>query len=178
MNKPTGVVSTSSDPMGRPTVVDICKKYANNKRLFPVGRLDINTTGVILLTDDGLLCYRLTHPRFHIPRTYQTHVRGIVTDAKMSKLNRLSESQPRGGPAGIERRNVELIRQFNRESILRITLYEGKNRQVRRMCEAVGLRVVKLKRIRFGPVTIRKLPVGAVRPLTKKEIDNLEKKRQ
>ncbi len=172
LNKPRGVVSTVSDPLGRPTVLDLCKKHTAGKRLFPVGRLDINTTGAILLTNDGLLCYRLTHPRFQIPRTYLAKVRGTVSEKKIAKLNRVagsfrddSRSRPR----------TELVRKLNRESILRVTLYEGKHRQVRRMCEEVGLRIVTLKRIRFGPITIRKLPLGSVRPLEQKEIASLRK---
>lgn len=178
LNKPAGVVSTASDPDGRPTVVDLCKKFARNKRLFPVGRLDVNTTGVILLTNDGLLCYRLTHPRFQIPRTYLARVRGAVSDKKIAKLNRLAGQQQTGSRTDRIRPRVELVRQIKHESLLRITLYEGKNRQVRRMCEAVGFRVVKLKRIRFGPVTIRKLPLGAVRPLHQRETAGLQKMTQ
>jgi 23S rRNA pseudouridine2605 synthase len=175
LNKPTGVISTVSDPEGRPTVLDLCKKFAKKKRLYPVGRLDINTSGVILLTNDGLLCYRLTHPRFQIPRTYLARVRGAMTDKKIDKLNRHAGQRQTGIKYGSTRPRVEPVKQLKHESILRITLYEGKNRQVRKMCEAVGFRVVKLKRVRFGPVTIRKLPLGAVRPLQQKEIAGLEK---
>jgi 23S rRNA pseudouridine2605 synthase len=175
LNKPAGVVSTASDPEGRPTVIDLCKKIAKKKRLFPVGRLDINTSGVILLTNDGALCYRLTHPRFQIPRTYLARVRGAMSDKKIDKLNRLAgHGQAKNHSVGM-RPKVEPVKQLKHESILRITLHEGKNRQVRKMCEAVGFRVVKLKRIRFGPVTIRKLPLGAVRPLHQREITGLEK---
>ena len=174
LNKPQGVVSTAFDPMNRPTVVDLCKLQASGKRLFPVGRLDINTTGAILLTNDGWLCYRLTHPRFQIPRIYLARVRGLTSEDKMAKLNqksgtsRSSKDKSRKGP------RAELVKTIKRESILRITLYEGKNRQVRRMCEAVGLRIVSLKRIRFGPLTIRKLPLGAARHLSKEEIASLK----
>jgi 23S rRNA pseudouridine2605 synthase len=178
LNKPTGVVSTVSDPAERPTVVELCRKYARNKRLYPIGRLDINTTGVILLTNDGLLCYRLTHPRFKIPRIYLARVRGTVADWKITKLNRFAEERRRGNKSSKVHPKVELVKEIKRESILRITLHEGKNRQVRKMCEAVGFRIVKLKRIRFGPVTIRKLPLGAVRPLHQREIDALQKMTQ
>jgi len=172
MNKPTGVVSTVSDPEGRPTVVDLCKKYTRTKRLFPVGRLDINTTGLILLTNDGELCYRLTHPRFQIARTYQVRVRGLMNERKLAGLQKLASPSRRSRD---DRSSVELLKQLNRESVLKITLREGRNRQVRRMCESVGLRVVKLRRIRFGPLTIRKLPLGAVRPLEKAEMDRLRR---
>jgi 23S rRNA pseudouridine2605 synthase len=173
LNKPAGVISTVSDPEGRPTVVELCRKFARNKRLYPVGRLDISTTGVILLTNDGLLCYRLTHPRFQIPRTYLTRVRGVGTDTKITKLNRMAGYLQTSNKSAKTQPRIELIKQLRRETILRITLYEGKNRQVRKMCEAVGFRVVKLKRIRFGAVTIRKLPLGAVRPLHQREIAGL-----
>ncbi len=175
LNKPPGVVSTVSDPLGRPTVLDLSKKYAKNRRLYPIGRLDVNTTGAILLTNDGLLCYRLTHPRFQVPRTYLARVRGAVTEKKLAKLNKLVGSSRKGDAYKQGRPRAELIKALDRESILRVTLYEGKNRQVRRLCEAVGLRVVKLKRVQFGPVTIRKLPLGAVRPLQQKEIIRLRK---
>jgi 23S rRNA pseudouridine2605 synthase len=175
MNKPTGVVSTATDPEGRPTVLDLCKKFSKKKRLYPVGRLDINTSGVILLTNDGLMCYRLTHPRFQIPRTYLARVRGAMSDKKIDKLNRLAGQSQAVNKSGGIRPRVEPVKHLKHESILRITLYEGKNRQVRKMCEAVGFRVVKLKRVRFGPVTIRKLPLGAVRPLHHREIAALEK---
>lgn len=167
LNKPAGVVSTVYDPQGRPTVVDLCKRYARKRRLFPVGRLDINTTGLILLTNDGDLCYRFTHPRFEIARTYHVRVRGAMNDSKISALRRLALPSPRNR---VDSAPVELLKQMNRESILKITLREGRNRQVRKMCSTVGLGVVTLRRVQFGPLTIRKLPLGAVRPLEKKEL--------
>jgi 23S rRNA pseudouridine2605 synthase len=187
LHKPTGVVSTASDPQGRPTVIDLCGKFARDRRLFPVGRLDINTTGALLVTNDGLLCYRLTHPRFEVPRTYVARVRGTVTARDLERLRRMAESAPPGkrrrgprrtpapsGGASGNQGRVEVTKELGKVSVLRITLYEGRNRQVRKMCEAVGLRVVKLKRVSFGPVSIRKLPLGAVRPLEKKELERLE----
>jgi pseudouridine synthase len=172
-HKPTGVVSTVSDPQGRPTVMEFCKRYAKRRRLFPVGRLDVNTTGALLLTNDGLLCYRLTHPRFEIPRAYTVRVRGGFSEAKLERLRRMAKgdkrtASSRGGPS-----SVDLVKRLDKVTILRITLVEGRNRQVRRMCEAVGLRVVKLKRTNFGPISIRNLPLGSVRPLTKRELDHL-----
>jgi len=171
LNKPAGFVSTVSDPLGRPTVLDLCKPFASRQRLFPVGRLDVNTTGAILLTNDGALCYRLTHPRFQIARVYMVRVRGLVDETRIRRLGRLSGTRP--GTGGL--RPIELVKALEKETILRITLREGRNRQVRRMCEAVGLRVTRLKRVQFGPITIRKLPVGAVRPLERKEIERLRR---
>ncbi len=175
LNKPTGVVSTVSDPLGRPTVIDLCKRLARGKRIFPVGRLDINTTGAILLTNDGLLCYRLTHPRFKIPRTYYVRVRGSVTEKSVARLSHLAGAGLSRQPGHRSGTPVEFVGTAKGESILRVTLHEGKNRQVRKMCEDVGLRIIKLKRIRFGPVTIRKLPLGAVRFLEKRELELLDR---
>jgi 23S rRNA pseudouridine2605 synthase len=171
-NKPTGVVSTVEDPQGRPTVMEFCKKYSRSRRLFPVGRLDVNTTGLLLLTDDGELCYRLTHPRFEIRRTYHVRVRGLMNVKKVEALQRMVSAS---GQARRDRSVVELVKQLPRESILRITLREGRNRQVHRMCESVGLRVIKLRRVQFGPLTIRHLPLGAVRPLRTDEVDELRR---
>lgn len=167
LNKPAGVVSTAADPEGRTTVIDLCGRYRKGSRLYPVGRLDINTTGALLITNDGLLCYRLTHPRFEVPKTYVVKVRGSFDARKLARLARMART-------GHERRGgARLVKELDRFTVLQITLTEGRNRQVRRMCEATGLRVVKLKRVSFGPVSIRKLPLGSVRPLEKKELEQL-----
>jgi pseudouridine synthase len=182
LHKPTGVVSTVSDPEGRPTVLDLCRKYRRNRRLFPVGRLDVNTTGALLVTNDGLLCYRLTHPRFKISRTYTARVRGRFDAKVLERLRNMAAPELRGARKGINRKyaredtslgRVEVVRELGKVTVLRITLHEGRNRQVRKMCEAVGLYVVKLKRIQFGPVSIRGVPLGAVRPLEKRELERL-----
>jgi len=163
LHKPTGVVSTVSDPQGRPTVIDMCKRYARRRRLFPVGRLDVNTTGAILVTNDGPLCYRLTHPRFEIPRTYTVRARGRMTPRGLDIMRRIAGQG-----------SVTVVKELGKVTVLRVTLHEGKNRQVRRLCEAAGLHVVRLKRLSFGPVSIRKLPLGAVRPLERAELRRLE----
>lgn len=173
LHKPTGVVSTVSDPQGRPTVIDFCKRYSRRRRLFPVGRLDVNTTGALLVTNDGLLCYRLTHPSFEIPRTYIARVRGGFDDAKLRRLTRMAGAERRTGRTGGLPPSVNVVKRLDKVTILKITLIEGRNRQVRRMCEVVGLKVVKLKRTDFGPISIRNLPLGSVRPLTTKELDRL-----
>ena len=170
LHKPVGYVTTVSDPSNRPTVMDLCKRYARKRRLFPVGRLDINTSGVLLLTNDGMLCYRLTHPQFEIPRIYTVKVRGIVDERRLQRLNRIASGDRRGKkPVQV----VEHLKTAGKVSTLKLTLREGRNRQVRKMCENVGLRVVQLKRVQFGPVSVRKLPLGSVRPLEKNEIDKL-----
>jgi len=182
LHKPTGVVSTVSDPEGRPTVLDLCRKYRRNRRLFPVGRLDVNTTGALLVTNDGLLCYRLTHPRFGIPRTYTARVRGRFDEKVLERLRKMAASEERGTRKSTKEKTaredtavgkVEVVRELGKVTVLTITLHEGRNRQVRKMCEAVGLYVVKLKRIRFGPLSIRGVPLGAVRPLEKREMERL-----
>ncbi len=183
LHKPKGFVSTVSDPEGRPTVMDLCRSLARRTRLFPVGRLDVNTTGALLVTNDGLLCYHLTHPRFGIPRVYQVRVRGELDQNQLRRLERMATDEARaGGRAEAEKRgarrvvrpSVEVVARREKESVLKVTLLEGRNRQVRRMCEGVGLRVVALKRLSFGPVSVRKMPVGAVRPLSKRELDRLD----
>ncbi|MCH7548591.1 MAG: rRNA pseudouridine synthase [Candidatus Krumholzibacteriota bacterium] len=176
LNKPAGVVSTVSDPQGRPTVIALCRQYRRNRRLFPVGRLDVNTTGALLITNDGLLCYRLTHPRFGTRRTYDVRVRGRF-DAKVLERLRAAATGTRQiaerGRGSVS--SVELVRELGKVTVLRITLHEGRNRQVRRMCERIGLHVVKLKRIKFGPISVRGLPLGAVRPLEKSEMERLNR---
>jgi 23S rRNA pseudouridine2605 synthase len=186
LHKPKGFVSTVSDPEGRPTVIDLCRGINKRQRLFPVGRLDVNTTGALLVTNDGFLCYRLTHPRFGIARVYQVRVRGRMDDAQIKRLERMAEdearvaekaSAARAEPSSKRRRvrpSVEIVARKEKEGVLRVTLLEGRNRQVRRMCETVGLRIVALKRMSFGPVSVWKLPVGAVRPLTTRELEKLD----
>lgn len=172
LHKPMGYVSTVSDPLGRPTVLDLVRPFGRKERLYPVGRLDVNTTGVILLTNDGILCYRLTHPRFGVPRIYVARVRGMMDEQRLRRLTRLGEGRIQ---RAAKRPPVEIVKGLGKESILRITLHEGRQRQVRKMCEAVGLRVVRLKRVQFGPVSVRGLPLGAFRPLERREIDRLRR---
>ena len=175
LHKPTRVVSTVSDEQGRPTVIDMCKRFRNRKRLFPVGRLDINTTGALLVTNDGLLCYRLTHPRFGIPKSYLVRVRGGYSDTKLERMQKMVGGLDPPARALRTRASVELVKRLDKVTILKITLVEGRNRQVRNLCDSVGLKVVKLKRTSFGPISIRNVPLGSVRPLTKKELELLRR---
>ncbi len=177
MHKPKGIVSTVTDPEGRPTVADLARRVFRNQRLFPVGRLDVNTTGALLMTNDGLLCYKLTHPRFGIPRVYHVRVRGRFDDVTQRRLERMAQEGTHEHRKHAKLRSkpgVELVAKLPKETILKITLLEGRNRQVRNMIEAVGLRVNSLKRVSFGPVSVRKLPEGAIRPLDQRELDRLE----
>jgi 23S rRNA pseudouridine2605 synthase len=163
VNKPRGVVSTASDPQGRPTVVALVK---SPHRLYPVGRLDADTTGLILLTNDGDLAYRLTHPSFEVDKTYRAVVRGAPVREQALRTLRSGVELEDGmtAPARVSR---------VKSDTLEITIHEGRKRQVKRMCEAVGHRVVELQRIRFGPLQLGELAVGAVRRLTPNEVSVL-----
>ena len=182
MHKPKGIVSTMTDPEGRPTVADLVRPITRKQRLFPVGRLDVNTTGALLMTNDGLLCYKLTHPRYGVPRVYHVRVRGRFDEITQRRLEKMAQEgytheRQRVREKAAKRRSrpgVELVAKLPKETILKITLLEGRNRQVRNMIEAVGLRVTELKRVSFGPVSVRKLPLGGVRPLDRRELDRLE----
>ena len=159
VNKPAGVVSTASDTHGRPTVISLVPRAT---RLYPVGRLDIDTTGLILLTDDGDLAYRLTHPRFEVTKTYRATVRGTVPDAALRRLRAgVALEDGMSAPARVRRLAPD---------VLELTIHEGRKRQVRRMCEAVGHRVVALERVAFGPLELGDLASGAARPLTAGEL--------
>jgi 23S rRNA pseudouridine2605 synthase len=162
LNKPAGVVSTARDTHGRSTVTDLVR---STRRLYPVGRLDADTTGLILLTNDGDLANRLTHPRYGVPRTYRARVEGKPGDSALRQLREGVELDD-GPAAPAEARSI-------RPGILEITVREGRKRQVRRMCEAVGHPVVQLERVAFGPLRLRGLAVGAHRRLTPAEIELL-----
>lgn len=179
MHKPKGFVTTVTDPEGRPTVADLVRQVARKQRLFPVGRLDVNTTGALLMTNDGYLCYKLTHPRYGIPRVYHVRVRGRFDDTTARRLERMAQEghtrvRSARSSGTRSRPGVELVAKLQKETILKVTLLEGRNRQVRNMIEAVGLRVTELKRVSFGPVSVRKLPVGGIRPLDRRELERLE----
>ena len=159
VNKPPGVVSTARDTHGRPTVVSL---VGSHLRLFPVGRLDADTTGLILLTNDGELAYRLTHPSFEVPKTYRVVLAGgaVREDALRALRAGVRLDDGLTAPARVRR---------TRPDTIEITIHEGRNRQVKRMCEAVGHRVVRLERIAFGPLALGRLGVGEHRRLTPSE---------
>lgn len=166
-NKPVGEVTTVSDPEGRATVMDRFRDYP--VRLFPVGRLDYDSEGLLLLTNDGELMNQLLHPSFEIPKSYLTKVSNNVTEDEIKMLRKgvIIEGKMTS-PA-----SVRLIRHDTFSTDLLITIHEGRNRQVRRMIAAVGHQVVRLKRIRFGPVYLNDLPSGMWRKLTAEEIEKL-----
>jgi 23S rRNA pseudouridine2605 synthase len=163
LNKPAGVVSTARDPQGRPTVVSLVPQ---TERLYPVGRLDIDTTGLILLTNQGELAHRLTHPSFEVEKTYRALVGGpAVEERALRALGVGIELEDgRTAPARVRRVSADTIE---------ITIHEGRKRQVKRMCEAVGHPVKRLERIRFGPLELGDLPRGRWRKLTDPEVEAL-----
>jgi len=170
LHKPVGIVSTLKDPEGRPTVRDLLRGV--HERVFPVGRLDYHSAGLLLLTNDGELTERLLHPRYQIPRVYHAKVTGVLTPEALKGLRtgvRL-EDGTRTAPT-----EVRVLRTSEKKTWLEITLSEGRNREVRRMCEAVGYRVEKLIRVRFGPLALDDLPPGSYRPLTPVEVRALHR---
>lgn len=160
VNKPAGVVSTARDPQGRPTVVSL---IASERRLYPVGRLDIDTTGLILLTDDGELAHRLTHPRFEVPKTYRVQLGGPPIRDRALRALREGVGLDDGPTAPAQVRRVG-------PGTIEIMIHEGRKRQVKRMCEHVGHRVRSLERVGFGPLKLGNLPPGAHRQLTAAEV--------
>jgi 23S rRNA pseudouridine2605 synthase len=161
LHKPAGVLSTARDPQGRPTVVGLVGR--EELRLYPVGRLDAQTTGVILLTNDGELANRLTHPRFEVPKTYRAKLAGGPIEATALHALRDGVELDDGitAPARVRKLAANEIE---------LTIHEGRNRQVRRMCEAVGHPVRELVRTRFGPLTLAGLAPGEYRRLTAQEL--------
>ncbi|HWD51779.1 MAG TPA: pseudouridine synthase [Acidimicrobiales bacterium] len=159
LNKPAGVVSTAEDTHGRPTVVEL---VPDDPRVFPVGRLDMDSEGLLLLTNDGRLTHRLTHPSFGVPKEYLAEVEGEPAASDVRRLREgIDLEDGRTAPA-----RVAVVA----PTLLRIVIHEGRNRQVRRMCEAVGHPVVRLVRTRIGPLTDPTLEPGAWRPLTIDEV--------
>jgi 23S rRNA pseudouridine2605 synthase len=164
LNKPAGVVTTASDPQDRPTVVGLVPA---EPRVFPVGRLDADTEGLLLLTNDGELAHRLTHPSFGVDKEYLAGVDGRPTRGALRRLREGVELED--GPTAPAK--VSLVG----DRLLRITIHEGRKRQVRRMCEAVGLPVRRLVRVRIGPIADRRLAPGEWRALEPDEVRALER---
>jgi 23S rRNA pseudouridine2605 synthase len=163
LNKPAGVVTTAADPQGRSTVIDLVPL---EPRVFPVGRLDAATEGLLLLTNDGGLSHRLTHPSFGVEKEYLAEVEGTPAPGTLRRLREgVDLDDGRTAPA-----QVSAVA----PNALRIVIHEGRNRQVRRMCAAVGHPVVRLVRTRIGPLAERRLPPGEWRPLTMAEVRALE----
>ncbi len=167
LHKPYGCVSTTRDPQGRRTVLDLVPREYG--RLYPVGRLDYDATGLMLLTNDGELAQRLTHPRYQVPRTYRVTVDGEVDDQAIERLAGGIELD--GRPVSTQ---VKMVKKGGGRSILEITVWEGRYHLIKRLLEDVGYPVLKLKRLAFGPLRLGRLPRGACRPLTRQEEVNLQ----
>ncbi len=171
LNKPTGVVCTTSDPQGRKVITDcIPSRY---KGVYPVGRLDYNSEGAMLLTDDGELANRLAHPRYGVEKVYAVKVRGVI-EQQDARLKQIQDGITlEDGVAEVQRLKVH--RATGKNTWLEFTLSEGRNREIRRICDAVEIEVVRLQRRSFGPIDIVGLPTGKWRELTKQEIRKLKK---
>ena len=167
LNKPRGVVSTMSDPEGRPTLADYLGRC--RERLFHVGRLDTDTEGLILLTNDGEFAHRLSHPSFEVPKTYVAEVAGVVDQRTIQRL----EKGLRLDDGSVKPDRVKLLSRGESRSLLAITLHEGRNRVVRRMMDSVGHPVDRLARTGIGPVRLGQLAIGTTRELTREELGRL-----
>jgi len=185
LNKPRGYVTTRRDPQGRPTVLDLLEHV--REYVYPVGRLDYDSEGLLILTNDGDLAARLTHPRHEVDRVYEARVRGVPDAHALERLTRgvmiegrrtaparVRVVQEGPGPSGKHRRDVHGDGSRERSTV-EITLHEGRQRQVRRMFDAVGHPVVRLRRVRIGPIEDRELPPGRARPLTPQEVEKLRR---
>lgn len=168
LNKPCGVVTSAKDEKGRICVTDLVKC---GTRVYPVGRLDLNSQGLILMTNDGELTNKLTHPRHEIPKIYEVDVVGKVTTEQLTILN---SSMTIDGYVLLPVK-TEFLSKNDKFTTLRMTLFEGRNRQIRKMCEQVGLKVAKLTRIAIGNITLGNLQGGKWRYLTNDEIKMLKK---
>ncbi|MBI4610673.1 MAG: rRNA pseudouridine synthase [Candidatus Rokubacteria bacterium] len=167
LHKPPGYVTTRQDPQRRPVVLDLVR--GKQGRVFPVGRLDFDCEGLLLLTNDGQLANRLLHPRFGVPRVYEAEVEGRVGADELDYFRRGTLLED-----GVARpTEVGLLRHTRTTSWLRLTFTEGRYREVKRFCAALGHRVVRLRRVEFGPLRLGRLAQGAVRPLTAEEVRRL-----
>ena len=168
LNKPVGCVTTADDEKGRKNVVELVSSLG--KRVYPVGRLDMNSDGLLLLTDDGELANKLTHPRHNIPKIYRVYVTKIPTDEQLAILR---------SPLVLDGYRIQPVKTeviaTGEGALLEMTLFEGRNRQIRRMCEAAGLRIAKLSRIAIGELRLGNLHAGKWRHLTEDEVEYLKK---
>ena len=168
VNKPAGVITSMDDDRERETVADIVADIP--ERLFPVGRLDYNTTGLLIMTNDGQLTYTLTHPKHEVYKTYVAKVEGVLSGARAAKLRRGVDI---GGFVTSPAR-VKVLKQMPRYAVVEISIREGKNRQVRKMFAAVGNKVRELKRTQIGEIRLGRLKEGHYRKLTREEIEYLK----
>lgn len=172
LHKPAGYLTTMKpDPEGRPTLLDLLWKIKGAARLYPVGRLDFNSEGLILLTNDGELAYRLTHPKFKVPKIYQVKVHGIPTQHQLDVLSHgVMLDDGKTQPAA-----VKIIRVTGKNAWVLVTISEGRKRQIRRMCEKIRLPITKLRRISIGPLKLQDLERGQYRTMLPHELAALKK---
>ena len=170
LNKPKGYLTSLSDPFGRPTVLDLLKGV--KERVYPVGRLDFNSEGLLILTNDGELAYALTHPAKEVEKVYIVKVKGIPSS---EKLKTLSKGVTLKNNYKISPCNIYLLKTVNGNAILKVKIKEGKKRQIRKMAEYIGHFVLKLRRIQTGPISLKGVKPGEYRYLNKEEIKSLKK---
>ena len=168
VNKPLNMITTASDDKDRDTVMDLVKDV--DARLFPVGRLDYNTTGALIMTNDGDLSYRITHPKHEMGKTYRALVKGVISREKLVKLRNGVDI----GGFITSKARVSIIKGNQHSTLVEITIHEGKNRQVRKMFAAVGNPVQTLERVAIGNIRLGRLKQGHYRKLTKEEIEYLK----
>lgn len=168
INKPKKVLSTVNDDRGRPSVIDLVE---STERIYPVGRLDYESTGVLILTNDGEFAHELTHPRFHLKKVYEVRVKGVMST---TQIKQMEQGILLDGIMTLPAKVVVTHKDFEKSlTEFKITLVEGKNRQIRRMAEALGLSVVRLHRAKFGIVDVKDLPAGQYRRLKPMEVKQL-----
>lgn len=183
LNKPIGIISTTSDEYGRDTVRSLVPVP---ERIYPVGRLDKDTHGLVLLTNDGQLTHKLIHPKYHVPKVYRLTIAGFPDRQQLEKLRKgvmLTDGITLPAEVTVVKQHViphsmrdsDSSNQTHEQSTLEVAIHEGRNRQVRRMCEAVDITLLDLERIAFGPLTLGNVKRGAYRALTKKEVETLQK---
>lgn len=171
LNKPVGYVTTVKDQFDRPIVLDLVKGC--NANLLPVGRLDMYTSGALILTNDGDFIYKITHPKNEIEKTYNATVSGIVNEKDVQDLtNGVEVDDYITGPAKVRILKVDKLKNISR---IEITIHEGKNREVRKMCEAIGKKVIALHRSKIGNINVKSLKIGEWRHLSDKEVSILKK---
>lgn len=168
LNKPTGYVTTMKDPGGRPTVADLTSHI--KERVYPAGRLDFDTSGLLLITNDGDLANALAHPKKEVDKCYEVKVRGVPSEESLCKLAKgILLEDGMTAPA-----RARLLKKERDKAWIEIIIHEGRNRQVRRMCDAIGHKVIKLKRIGIGPLKLGHLAPGKIRPLSPRELESLK----
>ena len=172
LNKPSGYITSLKDPEGRPTVMDLLKKI--RQRVYPVGRLDYDTEGLLIITNDGRFANTLMHPRYKVLKTYLVKIKGQISEKSMKHLTEgVHINGRKAAPIAIKKKGLR-----EKNSWIEITLQEGRNRQIKRMLEILGYRVIKLKRTSYGSLNLKGVPLGAYRFLTRFEVAQMKKARE